>query len=69
MQLLKEKGVKTRLSTFDRALPFYQKLGYTVYGELTDFPEGKHSRDEGFAFLIGRVARHTIYHLKKTLFD
>jgi GNAT superfamily N-acetyltransferase len=26
-----------------QALPFYQKLGYTVFGELEDFPPG-HSR-------------------------
>ncbi|MDJ0634569.1 MAG: GNAT family N-acetyltransferase [Xenococcaceae cyanobacterium MO_188.B29] len=36
------KGIKrARLYTFDfQALNFYQKLGYTVYGELEDFPEG-----------------------------
>ena len=37
-----KKGIKrARLYTFDfQALPFYKKLGYTVYGELEDFPEG-----------------------------
>ena len=41
-QKAKKKGIKrARLYTFDfQALPFYQKLGYTVYGELEDFPEG-----------------------------
>ena len=36
------KGIKrAKLCTFDfQALPFYEKLGYTVYGELEDFPEG-----------------------------
>ncbi|WP_019507347.1 N-acetyltransferase [Pleurocapsa sp. PCC 7319] len=36
------KGIKrVRLCTFDfQALPFYKKLGYKVYGELEDFPEG-----------------------------
>ena len=36
------KGIKrARLYTFDfQALSFYKKLGYTVYGELEDFPEG-----------------------------
>ena len=32
------------LDTFDfQARPFYEKLGYTVFGELADFPRG-HSR-------------------------
>ena len=37
-----KKGIKrARLYTFDfQALSFYKKLGYTVYGELEDFPEG-----------------------------
>ena len=36
------KGIKrARLYTFDfQALSFYQKLDYTIYGELEDFPEG-----------------------------
>ncbi|MGK7948081.1 MAG: GNAT family N-acetyltransferase [Xenococcaceae cyanobacterium] len=36
------KGIKrARLYTFDfQALPFYKKLGYTVYGKLEDYPEG-----------------------------
>ncbi|MBE9044975.1 GNAT family N-acetyltransferase [Pleurocapsales cyanobacterium LEGE 10410] len=36
------KGIKrARLYTFDfQALSFYKKLGYTVYGELEDFPKG-----------------------------
>lgn len=36
------KGIeRARLYTFDfQALNFYNKLGYTVYGELKDFPEG-----------------------------
>ena len=40
-QKAKNKGVKrARLCTFDfQALPFYKKLGYTVYGKLDDFPE------------------------------
>jgi GNAT superfamily N-acetyltransferase len=29
------------LDTFDfQALPFYQKLGYTIFGELKDHPRG-----------------------------
>ncbi|MGV2831815.1 GNAT family N-acetyltransferase [Myxosarcina sp. GI1(2024)] len=38
----KDRGIKrARLATFDfQALPFYEKLEYTVYGELKDFPEG-----------------------------
>ena len=38
----KNHGIKrARLCTFDfQALPFYKKLGYTVYGKLKDFPEG-----------------------------
>ena len=41
-QKAKNKGIKrARLYTFDfQALNFYQKLGYTVYGKLEDFPEG-----------------------------
>ena len=41
-QKAKNKGIKrAKLCTFDfQALPFYQKLGYTVYGKLEDFPEG-----------------------------
>ena len=41
-QKAKDKGIKrARLCTFDfQALPFYEKLGYTVYGKLEDFPEG-----------------------------
>ena len=32
---------RARLCTFDfQALPFYEKLGYIVYGKLEDFPEG-----------------------------
>ncbi|MEM8718572.1 MAG: GNAT family N-acetyltransferase [Cyanobacteria bacterium P01_G01_bin.39] len=32
---------RARLCTFDfQALPFYKKLGYTIYGELKDYPEG-----------------------------
>ncbi len=38
----KKQGIKrAKLCTFDfQALPFYQKLNYTIYGELEDFPEG-----------------------------
>ena len=41
-QKVKNKGIKrARLCTFDfQALPFYHKLGYTIYGKLEDFPEG-----------------------------
>ena len=41
-QKAKNKDIKrARLYTFDfQALPFYEKLGYTVYGKLDDFPEG-----------------------------
>jgi ribosomal protein S18 acetylase RimI-like enzyme len=41
-QKAKTKGIKrARLCTFDfQALSFYQKLGYTVYGKLEDYPEG-----------------------------
>ncbi len=41
-QKAKNQGIKrARLYTFDfQALSFYKKLGYTVYGELEDFPEG-----------------------------
>ncbi len=41
-QKAKNQDIKrARLCTFDfQALPFYQKLGYTVYGKLEDFPEG-----------------------------
>lgn len=41
-QKAKNNAVKrVRLCTFDfQALPFYQKLGYTIYGQLEDFPEG-----------------------------
>ena len=41
-QKAKNQGIKrARLWTFDfQALNFYQKLGYTVYGQLEDFPEG-----------------------------
>ena len=41
-QQAQNKGIeRVRLYTFDfQALPFYQKLGYTIYGELADFPEG-----------------------------
>ena len=37
------KSIKrVRLYTFDfQALPFYKKLGYTIYGELEDFPEDR----------------------------
>ncbi|MGL6341274.1 MAG: GNAT family N-acetyltransferase [Waterburya sp.] len=32
---------KSKLYTFDfQALPFYEKLGYTIYGKLEDYPEG-----------------------------
>ena len=35
---------KAHLDTFDfQALAFYRKLGYSVFGELTDFPPG-HTR-------------------------
>ena len=36
------QGIKrARLYTFDfQALPFYEKLGYIIYGKLEDFPEG-----------------------------
>lgn len=38
----KKQGIKrAKLCTFDfQALPFYQKLNYTIYGKLEDFPEG-----------------------------
>ncbi len=41
-QKAKNKGIKrSRLYTFDfQGLPFYEKLGYTVYGKFDDFPEG-----------------------------
>ncbi len=41
-QKAKNKGIKrVKLYTFDfQALPFYEKLGYTVYGKLDDYPEG-----------------------------
>ena len=41
-QKAQNKGIKrARLCTFDfQALIFYEKLGYTVYGKLEDFPEG-----------------------------
>lgn len=41
-QKAKNKGIKrARLCTFDfQALPFYQKLGYVIYGKLKDYPEG-----------------------------
>ena len=41
-QKAKNKGIKrAKLCTFDfQALLFYEKLGYTVYGKLEDFPEG-----------------------------
>ena len=35
---------QAHLDTFDfQALPFYQKLGYSIFGELADFPSG-HTR-------------------------
>lgn len=38
---IKKRIKRARLYTFDfQALSFYKKLGYTVYGELEDFPEG-----------------------------
>jgi GNAT superfamily N-acetyltransferase len=37
-----------------QALPFYEKLGYTVYGQLEDFPTG-HSR----YFLKKRFSNHS----------
>lgn len=46
MQMAEQEGVKRGchsvfLDTHDfQALPFYQKLGYTVFGELEDFPPG-----------------------------
>ena len=50
---IKKDIKRARLCTFDfQALPFYQKLGYTIYGKLEDFPEG-----------------HTVYYLKKILFN
>ncbi len=41
-QRAKNKGIKrAKLCTFDfQALSFYEKLGYTAYGKLEDFPEG-----------------------------
>ncbi len=41
-QKAKNKGVKrARPFKFDfQALAFYEKLGYTIYGKLEDFPEG-----------------------------
>jgi ribosomal protein S18 acetylase RimI-like enzyme len=41
-QKAKDNDIKrVRLCTFDfQALSFYQKLGYTVYGKLEDYPEG-----------------------------
>ena len=41
----KDRGCgNVHLDTFDfQALPFYQKLGYSVFGELADFPSG-HTR-------------------------
>ena len=38
----KEKGfayIRTETTDF-QAKPFYEKLGYRVFGELTDYPKG-----------------------------